>query len=332
MPQKPTVLCPIDYSEHARVALRYAALIADHFGARLLLLTVNDPLLVQAALMAYDAAWLQLQGEHDLRDFYQATNLTCTPDPDDITYEARMGKPAPEILRAAADARADLIVMSTHGLSGARKIFFGATTERVLRETTVPVLVTSTAGAEVTTLPDVTRAVGRILVPVDLTDASGHQLAAANGLAAALGVPIIVTHVIEPLALPMRWRTHRARADYERQTRAEDELRGLTHHVTVPVEAIVAHGDPAEEIAKLARDRGAGLLVMGLHGSPLLCPRMGSVTYRVLCLAPSLVLALPPSPTASNPHVSSGTVPFSAVARPPCMPATTTAVVARRRT
>ena len=36
----------------------------------------------------------------------------------------------------------DLIVMSSHGLTGFRKLFFGSTTERVLRETSVPVLVT----------------------------------------------------------------------------------------------------------------------------------------------------------------------------------------------
>jgi hypothetical protein len=59
-------------------------------------------------------------------------------------------------------------------------------------------------------------------------------------------------------------------------------------------EGLVAYGDPAEEIAKLRRDRQAGLIVIGLHASPLLGPRMGSVTYRVLCLVPALVLALPP--------------------------------------
>lgn len=52
---------------------------------------------------------------------------------------------------------------------------------------------------------------------------------------------------------------------------------------------LIAYGDPAEEIAKIARDWKAGLIVMGLHGSPILGPRMGSVTYRVLCLAPMLV-------------------------------------------
>ena len=37
---------------------------------------------------------------------------------------------------------------------------------------------------------------------------------------------------------------------------------------------------------------------MGLHSSGMFGPRMGSVTYRVLCLTPTLVLALPPLPTA----------------------------------
>jgi nucleotide-binding universal stress UspA family protein len=59
-------------------------------------------------------------------------------------------------------------------------------------------------------------------------------------------------------------------------------------------DALVGYGDPAEEISKIARDRQAGLLVIGLHGSPLLGPRMGSVTYRALCLSSGLVLALPP--------------------------------------
>ena len=63
----------------------------------------------------------------------------------------------------------------------------------------------------------------------------------------------------------------------------------------VKAEALTAFGDPAEEIAKIARDRRVGLVVIGLHGSPVAGPRMGSVTYRVLCLAQVPVLALPPA-------------------------------------
>ena len=47
-----SVLCPIDFSDPSRAALVYAAAIADHFGARLTLLAVNDPLLVEAAASA----------------------------------------------------------------------------------------------------------------------------------------------------------------------------------------------------------------------------------------------------------------------------------------
>jgi nucleotide-binding universal stress UspA family protein len=35
--------------------------------------------------------------------------------------------------------------MATHGLTGFRKMFFGSTTERVLREATVPVLLLTPA-------------------------------------------------------------------------------------------------------------------------------------------------------------------------------------------
>jgi hypothetical protein len=60
----------------------------------------------------------------------------------------------------------------------------------------------------------------------------------------------------------------------------------------------------------VASERNAGIIVMGLHSSPLLGPRMGSVTYQVLRRAGRLVLALPPvvhdaeDATASPPQES----------------------------
>ena len=60
------------------------------------------------------------------------------------------------------------------------------------------------------------------------------------------------------------------------------------------LEALVVFGEPAEEVAKIAADRQAGLIVMGLHASAQPGARMGSVTYRVLSVTNGLVLALPP--------------------------------------
>lgn len=124
----------------------------------------------------------------------------------------------------------------------------------------------------------------------------------ALGLSEALGVPLIATHVVEPVRSPLAAKLHLPSIEVERRTRAEDALNELIATVPGKVnpEALVAFGDPAEEITKVARDREAGLIVAGLHGSPMTGPRMGSVTYRVLCLADALVLALPPAGVTSE--------------------------------
>ncbi len=50
------------------------------------------------------------------------------------------GNAADEILKAANDIKADLIAMSTHGRSGLRRLAFGSITEKVIRGSTVPML------------------------------------------------------------------------------------------------------------------------------------------------------------------------------------------------
>jgi nucleotide-binding universal stress UspA family protein len=292
----PTVLCPIDFSESSRGALRYARAVAEHFGARLLVMTVEDPLLTEAVDFATGVVWDPAATEHELAHFTARVVGKRPPSGVTIAHRIEVGKPAPKILEVAGGEAADLIVMSTHGLTGVRKLFFGSTTERVLRETTVPVLATPGDDEGPQDLADARQKVGRIVVPVDLTAASSHQVRIAVGLAEALSVPLILTHVVEPVRSPLAAKLHLPGIERERRSRAEDTLRELLAMAPPPLqaEAIVAYGDPAEEITKLAADRRAGLIVVGLHGSPLLGPRMGSVTYRVLCLAHSLVLALPP--------------------------------------
>ena len=87
--------------------------------------------------------------------------------------------------------------------------------------------------------------------------------------------------------------------DAERRAQVDQRLQDIAATVKpgIRVEALTGYGDSAEEIAKIAKDCQIGLIVMGLHASPLAGARMGSVTYRVLCLAHTLVLALPPQAT-----------------------------------
>jgi nucleotide-binding universal stress UspA family protein len=297
---RPSVLCPIDFSDSSRGALRYAAAIAAHFGTRLTLLAVNDPLLQEADEIA-GVAHLTDDTRRDMERFVEETFASPSLAMPDVALEVATGKPAPEILRVSREKQGDLIVMSSHGLTGFRKLFFGSTTERVLRETSAPVLVTPGTDVGPDRLEDIPRIVRRAMAPVDLTAATPHQLRVARGLAEALNVPLLLLHVVEPVRATVSASARLPKVEAERRYRAEQNLERALEDMPSQVkhEAIIAYGEPAEEIAKVANDRDAGIIVMGLHSSPVLGPRMGSVTYRVLCLAYRLVLALPPLSLAS---------------------------------
>jgi len=60
----------------------------------------------------------------------------------DVTVEphVRVGSPAEEIVKAARDTHADLIVIATHGRGGLSRVLFGSVTERVVRHAPCPVL------------------------------------------------------------------------------------------------------------------------------------------------------------------------------------------------
>ena len=296
---RPSILCPIDYSDASAGALRYGAAIAEHFGTRLIVLAVEDPLLTAAMDLGTGVHWTREASDQEITKFLAgvfgddiAALAMCERD-------VALGKPPVEILRVARERSCDLVVMSSHGLTGARKLFFGSTTERVLRETTVPVLITPPVNPGPVRVEDAKRLLGRIVVPVDLSPASLHQTRVASRLAEALRLPLVLVHVIEPVKSALLSRLHLAGLDSNRRAIAEEGLGRLISAIPghVRPEALIVFGDPAEEAAKVARDRRAGLVVMGLHGSTLLGPRMGSVTYRMLCLSPTLVLALPPRST-----------------------------------
>ena len=293
-----TILCPIDFSEPSRGALRYAVVAAAYAGEPLTVLTVNDPLLAQAAAMVNGSGSLDADALRELRQFVNDT-FSGTPPGASIDFAVATGKPDVEILRIAAERQARLVVMSSRGATGIRKMFLGSVTERVLRATPVPVLVTPPADAGPATVDDVRKIIRRILVPVDISIPGSMEqpVEAARQIGVMLGAPMLVVHVIEPVRAMVPGHTFAANVDSERRDRAERRLQQLADALPEEprVEPLVVFGEPAEEVAKIAADRQAGLIVMGLHASAMPGARMGSVTYRVLSVARALVLALPPA-------------------------------------
>ena len=138
---RPSILCPVDYSPASAEALQYAAAIAERFVTRLIVLAV-DPLPAADVDVARQAHSIRETSEKAVARFVIDTFGAGTPASALCEYDVAAGTPSVEILRIARERSCDLIVMSSHGPTGARKWLCGSTTEHVLRETTVPVLVT----------------------------------------------------------------------------------------------------------------------------------------------------------------------------------------------
>jgi len=294
---RPSVLCPVDFSEASRGALRYAAAISEHFYAVLTVLTVDDPVLSDAARAAFGRTWMSSHTTENLEQFFKSTFGDHKPNLPYLRLEVRRGQPAAEIRRVALRDNVDLLVMSTHGATGARHVPYGSTTERVLRETSVPVLITPAVDPGPASVDDVARTLRTVLAPVDLSAATDRQMQIARGLAEAVDAKLVMVHVLPPVQAHMHETALLSRLDTDRRAAAMRALNKLRASVRpcLPSEIVLTEGDAAAEIVRVAGEQNADVVVMGLHASPGLGPRMGSVTYRVLCHTSVVVLALPPA-------------------------------------
>ena len=69
MTTRNSVICPVDFSDASRGALRYAAVVANHLKAELTVLTVTDPLLREAAELSSSIEHLPEAINKELRRF-----------------------------------------------------------------------------------------------------------------------------------------------------------------------------------------------------------------------------------------------------------------------
>lgn len=137
------ILCPIDFSDYSDYAMRYAALLASKFEAKLTLLHVVAPMMVPLPGDALVPPMRQV----DIADIADACKERLTKAAGNfvdagLTIESRVtnGVPFMEILRTAEEMNVDMIVMGTHGRSGLAHIVIGSVAERVVRKAPCPVL------------------------------------------------------------------------------------------------------------------------------------------------------------------------------------------------
>lgn len=153
MPSRPGLLrrmiVPIDGSFLAEQALPQAAELARATDATISLVQAIDlpPETVYADFgpapgMVFESVE---RSREDARSYLNEVANQLRRNGIRTTWEVRVGSAATEITRAATTTGAGLIVMSTHGRTGLRRIALGSVTQDVVRNGTTPVMIVPAA-------------------------------------------------------------------------------------------------------------------------------------------------------------------------------------------
>lgn len=135
-----SILCPVDFSQHSERALVVAVDLAQLTGAHLTIMTAIDPFLGAASTVAGHAETLMRQTQEEMQNLLARISTGRHAPRETPAIAVVTGNAAEEILKQVVESEAGVIVMGTQGLEGTSRFVFGSTTEKVLRESPVPVL------------------------------------------------------------------------------------------------------------------------------------------------------------------------------------------------
>jgi nucleotide-binding universal stress UspA family protein len=290
-----SILCPVDFSPQSGTALRAAVAMARHYSASLTVMFVQDPLLLAAGSASYGGRRFMDRTRVELARFVKRALPTTPKKRQDLALVVSAGNPAEEILRHTRRMRADLLVMGSHGLSGIRKVFFGSTTEQVLRSAPVPVLaIPQSIGSR--RLAGFPARVTRVIAPIDLAGEWQSDAIRAAAIAGELDTELLLVHVLATVQTPPWLRPAGRSSERRRIEKAQtalERVRTKLFSQRHPVTTTVLVGEPAHEVARLTK-AGGSLVVMSLRGTAgVWGMKRGAVAYHVLTHASTPLLALP---------------------------------------
>lgn len=291
------ILAPVDGSEFSRKALGLALSVAKGYDARVTALYVRPGPIPPVEPMGEPLSppiqrWLEGPHKAAVEKIVADANAG-----ERLTLTFRDGQVVPEILDAARELPADMIVMGTHGTGGFERLLMGSVTEKVLRKAECPVL-TVPAAVEPT---DSGADFKTIVCGIDRSPASHAALACALSLAQYAQGRLILVQVLEVPApehetllgsridLNDYWKAVEAETVAHLSALVPEEARAWCE-----VEVVVRIGKPHVEIVQLARERQANLVAIGTHGRGKLEGLLfGSTANQVVREAACPVLTVP---------------------------------------
>lgn len=283
------ILVPLDGSIAAETALVPAMQLGRSTGAELLLLRALETNYMAMPMMAngYELTWPVAALENsrqEIAEYLAGARRLHDCAACHVQALEMEGDAASCIVDTADDEAVDLIVMSTHGHTGVRRVIFGSVTERVLHAAPCPVLVTRAKDP-----------IRRMLITLDGSVLGESVLEPALAIAHAVEARIILMRVNEviplnPLDMAASWDWDipepEKRLMGERRQAAEAYLREVVGRLDLSpaeVETIVLDGSPVDRIQEFARLYNIDLLAMSTHGHTGLRRWLyGSVTAQVM--------------------------------------------------
>lgn len=324
------ILVPLDGSELAERALPIAARLARASEGVLVLLRVaaipleNQP--GKTPEQAYGEKALE-KGLDTAQEYLESVARSNELVNIDIEAEALLGAVAPTILSCAQSLEADMIVMCSHGYTGFKRWSMGSVTQKVVRQSPVPVLVvredSATPGA---TQPGAARPL-TALVTLDGSSLAEEALEPTVQVITALSAPAPAQlHLVEVASITPTYGRLRSSAVFDAELREEERQKAKAYlkkvmdrlHETISGElnltvtsSVLVETDVAETILTVAEQpehvKGGNvpkcdLIAMATHGRGGL-PRwlLGSVTERVMHTTKLPLLVVRPQKIEAEP-------------------------------
>ncbi|MFN8474017.1 MAG: universal stress protein [Anaerolineae bacterium] len=278
-----TILVPLDGSALGEGALPTAVFLAQRMGARVLL----------ARVAGDDSPRAAHEAEH-----YLDGVRTRIADGAAVDLVVPHGTAARGILDAVAAHDAGLVVMTTHGRTGLRRLVFGSVAEKILAASPVPVWLVPARGTAHP--PLLASTAPEILTPLDGSPLAEAALQPAVALARALGGHLVLLRVVPPppIVVDPSLAQTLVPSEAETQQGAETYLQSLAPTIAaegIPTRLVVRSGPLVQSILDEIWASGAELLVMATHGrSGLDRALLGSVAVALVhsCAIP-MVLTRP---------------------------------------
>lgn len=260
------ILCPVDTSAFSEHALAYAMKIAVWYNAKLEVLHVMPPL-PPSTVNELAATSRELTA----RTLLAMVERFRLPGADVDTLLVESADAPARILERAVAFDADLIVTGSHGRSGVQRAILGSVVEPLLHRCPRPVLVIPSHLDAMPASRDIT--FSRIVCAVDFAAASLNALAHAFSIAEETDAKLTLLHVIamppelahapEPPFYDVAPIRAAAEAECLRKLR---ELIPAPAHDYCTVETAVIEGGVSRQVLRVAADRHADLIVLGVHG------------------------------------------------------------------